>query len=72
MAKNYGYTFSYDSNLTPSGRARVAHVYRTKEGAKKYAKSFRDLFKGRRRNVRVVKATKSEYNEFISRFQTGK
>ena len=72
MANNYGFTFSYDTELTPSGRTRVNQVYRTREQAKKSAKTFRKMFGTRRRNVRVVKATKGEYNTFLTKFQTGK
>tara|TARA_R110002124_G_scaffold207956_1_gene374433 strand:+ start:632 stop:862 length:231 start_codon:yes stop_codon:yes gene_type:complete len=72
MADNYGFTFAYNTDLTPSGRTRVSQVYRTREQANKSAKTFRNMFGTKRKNVRVVKATKSEYRTFLTKFQTGK
>lgn len=70
MAKNYGYTFSYNSSLSPSGRARMSKVYRTKSEASKAAKSFGKF--SRNSSPRVSKATKLEYSTFTSLFQTGR
>jgi len=71
MAKNYGFTFSYRSRTTGKRVRRMSKVYRTKEEARKGVKSYQRFF-GKGQNPRVVKATKDEYYDYVSAFQTGR
>ena len=71
MAKNYGFTFSYRSRTSGKRVRRMSKVYRTKEEARTGVKSFRRYF-GKGGNPRIVKATKEEYSDFITAFQTGR
>jgi|MDTC01.3.fsa_nt_gb predicted RNA-binding protein len=70
MADNYGFTISYKSIF--GERARYRSVFRTRKEATKLVQDARKggLFK--RRNPRVVKATRSEYKDYVRRYQTGK
>ena len=70
MAKNYGFTFSFKGRST-GRRARMRTVYRTRKEASSAAKRYR-LFRGKGANPRVVKATKDEYYDYVSAFQTGR
>ena len=71
MAKNYGYTFSYRSRVSGKRVRRKTKLYRTKKQARKGVKSFTSFF-GKGRNPRVVKATKEEYGDYVSAYQTGR
>jgi len=71
MAKNYGFTFSYRSRITGKRVRRMSKVYRTKEEARTGVKSYQRFF-GKGQNPRVVKATKDEYYDYVSAFQTGR
>ena len=71
MAKNYGFTFSYRSRTSGQRVRRKTKVYRTKDEARKGVKSFRGFF-GKGTNPRIVKATKDEYYDYVSAFQTGR
>ena len=67
MANNYGYTISFASRGLKS-RVRGGSVFRTKGEANKYAGDLRKNMKGYGiSNVRVVKATKKEYDKFVRR-----
>ena len=71
MVDNYGYTFSFNNKEGRRVR-RKSKIYRTKSDANKGVKSFKSFFGRRVKNPRVVKATKQEYKEYTSLFQTGR
>ncbi len=72
MAKgdNYGFTISYKSIF--GERARYRSVFRTRKEATKLVQDGKKAGLFTRRNPRVVKATRSEYKDYVRRYQTGR
>ena len=71
MAKNYGYTFSFFSKNLNKRVRRKTKVYRTKSEAARGVKNYTSFF-GKGRNPRVVKATKDEYETYVSQYSSGR
>ena len=70
MANNYGFLFSYDDELNPKGRTRTspsrgAKLYRTKGEARTFKSSLKKMGIMKGKNLRIVKATKGEYLDFL-------
>ena len=67
MVKNYGYTVSWSSRGTKK-RTRSFAVYRTKKQAEEDMKILKATAKAfGASNLRVVKATKKEYDRMVKR-----
>jgi len=69
MSKNnYGFLFSYDGigkKRTRTSPSRGANLYRTKKEADSMLKKLKESGVMKGKNLRVVKATKREYQEFV-------